>query len=132
MLKACFLCQIPVILYLTPSITLFRLAHLLAGSFNFQGKVKKIFYVLSDDKIGSGARLKPGILAKKPNTDETPMDTDVVVVEHAGDVAEVQGPSGSARTIPLQTLSQKLAAKRKATEQPDSYASAANRQKTKP
>ncbi len=107
-----------------------RLAHLLAGSFNFQGKVKKIFYVLSDDKIGSGARLKPGILAKKPSQDEA-MDTDVVVVET--DKAEEQSTSsGSARTVPLQTLSQKLAAKRKAAESADSYAGAANRHKKNP
>jgi hypothetical protein len=111
-------------------VSLPRLAHLLAGSFNFQGKVKKTFYVLSDDKIGSGARLKPGILAKKPSNDETPMETDVVIVAES---EPVQGTStGSARTAPLQTLSQKLAAKRKATESPDSYASATNRQKTKP
>jgi hypothetical protein len=103
---------------------------LLAGSFNFQGKVKKTFYVLSDDKIGSGARLRPGILAKKPSSDETPMETDVVIVAES---EAVQGTStGSARTAPLQTLSQKLAAKRKATGSPDSHASAANRQKTKP
>jgi len=114
-----------------------RLAHLLAGSFNFQGKEKKIFYVLSDDKIGSGARLKPGILASKPSQDEA-MDTDVVVVEtdkadKADKSSEQSTSSGSARTIPLQTLSQKLAAKRKAAESADTYADtyagAANRQK---
>ncbi len=108
-----------------------RLAHLLAGSFNFQGKVKKIFYVLSDDKIGSGARLKPGILANKLSQDEA-MDTDVVVVE-ANKTKEQSTSSGSARTIPLQTLSQKLAAKRKAAESADTYADtyagAANHQK---
>lgn len=104
------------------------MAHLLAGSFNFQGKVKKIFYVLSDDKIGSGARLKPGILAQKPAVEETPMETDVVVVEQGPE----QGTStGSARTLPLQTLSQKLAAKRK-SDNADTYASAATRIKTKP
>jgi len=108
------------------------LAHLLAGSFNFQGKVKKTFHVLSDDKIGSGARLRPGILSKKLGNDETPMETDVVIVAES-ESQPVQGTStGSARTLPLQTLSQKLAAKRKATENPDTYASAANRQKTKP
>jgi hypothetical protein len=105
-----------------------RLAHLLAGSFNFQGKVKKIFYVLSDDKIGSGARLKPGILAQKPAVDETPMETDVVVVEQSSSTPQQGTSTGSARTIPLQTLSQKLAAKRKSDS--ESYASAA-KQKTK-
>ncbi len=113
----------------------FRLAHLLAGSFNFQGKVKRTFYVLSDDKVGSGARLKPGVLAQKPvdvNVDQSPMETDVVIVDQ-GISEAVQGTStGSARTIPMQTLSQKLAAKRKATDTPDSHASAANRQKTRP
>jgi hypothetical protein len=107
-----------------------RMAHLLAGSFNFQGKVKKMFYVLSDDKIGSGARLRPGILAeKKAVVEESPMETDVEIIAES---EAVQGTShGSARTAPLQTLSQKLAAKRKASENSDTYASAANRQKTK-
>ncbi len=109
----------------------FRLAHMLAGSFNFQGKVKKIFYVLSDDKIGSGPRLKPGVLAQKPAVDETPMETDVVIVEQSTASSEQGTSTGSARTIPLQTLSQKLAAKRKG-DGADTYASAAVRQKTKP
>ncbi len=99
----------------------FRLAHLLAGSFNFQGKVKKIFYVLSDNKIGSGARLKPGVLAQKPAVDETPMETDVVVVEQSTASSEQGTSTGSARTAPLQTLSQKLAAKRK-QDGADTYA----------
>ncbi len=104
------------------------MAHLLAGSFNFQGKVKKTFYVLSDDKIGSGARLRPGVLAEKKSVvDETPMETDVEIV---AETEAVQGTSsGSARTVPLQTLSQKLAAKRKASDNSD--AGAASRQKTK-
>ncbi len=106
------------------------MAHLLAGSFNFQGKVKKMFYVLSDDKIGSGARLRPGILAeKKAFAEDSPMETDVEIVSES---EAVQGTSsGSARTVPLQTLSQKLANKRKAAENSDTYANAANRQKTK-
>ncbi len=108
------------------------MAHLLAGSFNFQGKVKKTFYVLSDDKIGSGARLKPGVLAKKPSNDETPMETDIVIVAESETVQGTSTGGGSARTAPLMSLSQKLAAKRKATESLETYASATNRQKTKP
>jgi hypothetical protein len=59
-------------------------AYLLAGSFNFQGRVKKTFFVLTDDKIGSGPRLKPGVLALKPapeSIDSSPMETDAEVVE---------------------------------------------------
>ena len=93
--------------------------------------MKLIFYVLSDDKIGSGAHLKPGVLAQKPAVDETPMETDVVIVEQSPASSEQSISTGSARTVPLQTLSQKLAAKRKA-DCTDTYASAANRQKTKP
>jgi len=94
-----------------------RLAHALASSFNFQGQVKKIFYILSDDKIGSGPRLKPHSLSKPaisdPNTDQ-PMETDS---------AEAEGDSGnteSTKQPPKQlSLSSKLAAqtvKRKASE----------------
>jgi len=63
--------------------------------------------------------------------DETPMETDVVIVEQSPASSEQSTSTGSARTVPLQTLSQKLAAKRKA-DGTDTYASAANRQKTKP
>jgi len=88
-----------------------RKAYLLAGAFNFQGKVKKTFFVLTDDKIGSGPHLKPGVLSKKPATEkqdcDSPMETDA-------DVEDVT-PKQPAPT----TLAAKLAAqssKRKADE----------------
>jgi hypothetical protein len=98
-----------------------RAAYLLARSFNFQGRVKKIFYVLTDDKIGSGPRLKPGVLSQKPAPDDTasPMETD----------ADTGSGSTSQPPPPQQpSLAAKLAAqanKRKATETPDSADSAA-------
>jgi len=56
-----------------------RLAHALARSFNFQGRVHKIFYVLTDDKVGAGPRLPPQALLKLATIDltEEAMDTDV-------------------------------------------------------
>jgi hypothetical protein len=96
-------------------IVLFRVAHLLASSFNFQGKVKKTFFVLTDDKVGSGPRLRPGALAQghtdEPTEEVQPMETD----------NPVQSTSSTPTVAaPQPTLSAKLAAqavKRKATEQ---------------
>lgn len=36
-----------------------RSAYRLASSFNFRGRLKQLFYVLTDDKIGSGPRPAP-------------------------------------------------------------------------
>jgi hypothetical protein len=97
-------------------VCLFRSAHLLASSFNFQGRVRKLFYVLTDDKIGSGPRLRPGVLAKKPADDnassDQPMETD----------ADVDAAALTKSISPPKTLAAKLAQaqkKRKATEQAD-------------
>jgi len=85
---------------------------MLAGAFNFQGRVRKTFYVLTDDKIGSGPRLKPGVLAQKPvaeSGDGAPMETDA-------DSVEDESPPPAVTPM---TLAAKLAAqsnKRKATE----------------
>jgi hypothetical protein len=83
----------------------FRLAHALASSFNFQGRVRKTFYVLTDDKVGSGPRLRPNSLAKEADKDSgqsqessQPMETDPPAIP------------------PVMSLSAKLAAKRKATD----------------
>jgi len=93
-----------------------RLAHALARSFNFQGRVRKIFHVLTDDKVGAGPRLPPNSLSK-PADKETvqPMETDNESVE----VAVLDQPDvGQAAT-----LSSKLAAqKRKAAESADGTA----------
>jgi hypothetical protein len=97
-----------------------RLAHALASSFNFQGRVKKTFFVLTDDKVGSGPRLRPQSLLKEtdknPSTDKgpepsQPMETDS---EPTSDARPAQGPPK------VLSLSAKLAAKRKATDSADS------------
>jgi len=88
-----------------------RKAYLLAGAFNFQGRVKKTFYVLTDDKIGSGPRLKPGVLSKKPAAEKQDSDSTMETDASAEDVATQQ-------PAPV-TLAAKLAAqssKRKADE----------------
>ncbi len=88
-----------------------RKAYLLAGAFNFQGRVRKTFYVLTDDKIRSGPRLKPGVLSKKPATEKQDSDSPMETDADAEDVA----PKHPA---PM-TLASKLAAqssKRKADE----------------
>jgi hypothetical protein len=74
----------------------FRLAHALASSFNFQGRVKKTFYVLTDDKVGSGPRLRPQALIKDPSKDVEPTNSMEVEVLAAATV-QAPAPSGSAK-----------------------------------
>jgi hypothetical protein len=103
----------------------------LASSFNFQGKVQKTFYVLTDDKVGAGPRLRPQALLKdqdkdrdkgqdpssKPTGQDTPqpMDTD-----------QLQGQPQQPAVDPPRSisLSAKLAAKRKATDTGESASKA--------
>jgi hypothetical protein len=91
---------------LTKSVLLFRRAYRIAGSFNnFHGRLSVIFYILSDDKVGSTPRFKPGSKAK-PAQMEVDDDevTEVVVPE----------PGGSNQHTPLRGVSNQV--KRKAGE----------------
>jgi hypothetical protein len=99
----------------------YRLAHALAGSFNFQGRVKKIFHVLTDDKVGAGPRLRPQSLVKPISSDQAqPMETDT----EQNEVAIIDTPGASQKP----TLSAKLAAhKRKAAEPTDAGVAKARR-----
>ena len=109
-----------------------RLAHALASSFNFQGRVKKTFYVLTDDKVGAGPRLRPNSLAK--NSDKSASDSDKPANDSGKSVG--QGTSRDTDTAqpmetdpptvpPVMSLSAKLAAKRKLTDGAASSDSAA-------
>ncbi len=90
--------------------------------------MKKIFYILSDDKTGAGPRLQPHSLSKPVANEPTayqPMETDSseVSVSDVGD---------SVTTEPTQqlSLSSKLAAqaaKRKASEPADARNSKSRR-----
>jgi hypothetical protein len=105
----CFVSHL--ILHLT-----YRLAHALASSFNFQGRVKKTFFVLTDDKVGAGPRLRPQSGLKPAEKDTAqPMETD-------SEVVPVQPPAKQHEL----TLSAKLAAKRKATEPADGSGTSGN------
>jgi len=98
-----------------------RLAHALARSFNFQGRVNKIFYVLKDDKVGSGPRLQPQSLLKPPTVDltdeSTDMDVDISTVqpESAGETSQAAKPTQPSSQTPSAKLAA-LATKRKASE----------------
>jgi hypothetical protein len=102
------------------------LAHALAKSFNFQGRIKKIFYVLTDDKVGAGPRLRPNALADTSVTEaatDQPMETDA-------DVSEVVVVNSSEGSQQQPSLSAKLAAqalKRKAAEPPNPGSSKSKR-----
>ncbi len=99
---------------------LLRLAQALASSFNFQGRVAKTFYVLSDDKVVTGLRRPPQSSknnAKDASETETsqPMETDT---------PEAVAPVVATQPIPgTQSLAAKLSAnlaiKRKATDPPE-------------
>jgi hypothetical protein len=98
-----------------------RLAQALASSFNFQGRVRKTFYVLSDDKVIVGGRRQLQASQAPANTDSSqPMDTDT------SDPSD-PGPTTAPKAAPAaQTLAAKLSAnlamKRKATDPPDNPA----------
>ena len=116
----------------TPFCVTFRLAHALASSFNFQGRVLKTFYVLTDDKVGAGPRLRPQSLNKGSDKGQgtsskeisvaaeasQPMETDTN--ESAGSQPVAVAPAGSGGL----SLSAKLAAKRKNTDGVESVAKA--------
>jgi len=109
---------------------------MLASSFNFQGKVKKTFFVLTDDKVGSGPRLRPGALSQASAQNETganepqPMDTDTQDSHEQSESAAAGHPiahsprqsgSKSPQAAPTPSLASKLAAqavKRKAADPP--------------
>ncbi len=91
--------------------------------------MKKTFYVLTDDKVGSGPRLRPQSLLKSADKEPEkaadsaqPMDTDA-------DATEVTDPPPKASVPPKAlSLSAKLAAKRKTTDtEPVGSASKARR-----
>ncbi len=74
-----------------------RHAYRLAGSFNnFHGRLTAIFYLLSDDKVGSTPRFAPGSKAKSSD-----MEVDEV------EVLAAQGTSGTVQHTPLRGLQQK-------------------------
>lgn len=91
-----------------------RLAQALASSFNYQGRVRKTFYVLSDDKVVAGVRRTP-LASKSGTSTETvqPMETDSEPT-----VAPVVPSQPSQPTLAAK-LSASLANKRKATEPPE-------------
>lgn len=45
-----------------------RAAYRLAGSFNLRGRLRQLFHVLTDDKIGSGPRPAPHSLQHPPKS----------------------------------------------------------------
>ncbi len=68
------------------------MAYRLCLSFNnFHGKLRQLFHVLSDDKVGSAPRFRPGSLAESKKSDE---DMDVEVVE---DLSQAPGTPGTPR-----------------------------------
>ncbi len=71
------------------------MAYRLCLSFNnFHGKLRQLFHMLSDDKVGSAPRFKPGSLAESKKSDE---DMDVEVVEDLGQAPGTPRPGSSKR-----------------------------------
>ncbi len=97
------------------AVFIIRLAQALASSFNFQGRVRKTFYVLSDDKVIVGGRRQLSAQAPAGAESAQPMETD------SPDTAPstvTKAPSTSTQSLAAK-LSANLANKRKATEPPD-------------
>ncbi len=95
-----------------------RLAQALASSFNFQGRVRKTFYVLSDDKVVAGVRRPPQTSQASKSSTETeadqPMETDTT--ETVAPIVPSQPPGAQSLAA---KLSANLAIKRKTTEPPE-------------
>ncbi len=115
--EACHFTPIMLVFYFS------RLAHALASSFNFQGRVKKTFYVLTDDKVGAGPRLRPNSLAKDKGSDQGP--NQGVKEAESGQSMDIDPPPPA--SPPVLSLSAKLALKRKATNNAADSASKARR-----
>ena len=89
---------------------IFRNAYRIAGSFNnFHGRLTTIFHLLSDDKVGSTPRFKPGSKAKPSQMEVADDDVTEVVVSDASGT----GP-GTSQHTPLRGISNQV--KRKAGE----------------
>ncbi len=93
--------------------------------------MKKTFYVLTDDKVGSGPRLRPQALLKEPGQDKNAGDgVGTSASSGAGQELAISMETDSIATVQVSqptsdpprgvTLSAKLAAKRKASEAADS------------
>jgi hypothetical protein len=102
-----------------------RLAHALASSFNFQGRVKKTFYVLTDDKVGAGPQLRPNSLAK--DSGKSANDSGKSVGQGTSRDTDTAQPmeTDPPTVLPVMSLSAKLAAKRKLNDGAASSDSAA-------
>jgi hypothetical protein len=69
-----------------------RAAYRLAGSFNFRGRLRQLFHVLTDDKIGSGPRPAPHSLQHTskptPNVSADGVNQSNVTSAPGGDPAD--------------------------------------------
>jgi hypothetical protein len=91
------------------------MAHALASSFNFQGRVKKTFYVLTDDKVGAGPRLRPQALLKDASTGGESSSSQAESMDQSAPNGTVSKPASKPAPESSKglSLSAKLAAKRK-------------------
>jgi hypothetical protein len=72
---------------------LLRHAYRIAGSYNnFHGRLHKLFYVLSDDRMGSSGRLAPGSLAQRQNPEQADTDEVQVIPMDVSQPAPVSSP----------------------------------------
>ncbi len=99
----------------------FRLAQALASSFNFQGRVRKTFYLLSNDKVVAGFRRQPQSQTQKAVAEVEagqPMETDTIDTTETVSPAVAPQPAPGTQTLAAK-LSANLAQKRKATDPPE-------------
>ncbi len=71
----------------------------MSSSFNnFHGRLRSLFYVLSDDHVGSTPRFAPGSLATREKRSSESMDVEVVHVDEAGADDQTPGTPKSGST----------------------------------
>jgi hypothetical protein len=78
-----------------------RAAYRLAGSFNLRGRLRQLFHVLTDDKIGSGPRPAPNSLqhTSKPAPVVAPAD-DSQAAKVTASAADPADSDTSVKSVP--------------------------------
>ncbi len=98
-----------------------RAAYRLAGSFNLRGRLRQLFHVLTDDKIGSGPRPAPHSLQHPPkSTDQEESLPDAGAAGAATAGAAANGANEPAASDQVEVVAVKStpasSIKRKATD----------------
>ncbi len=98
-----------------------RSAYRLAGSFNLRGRLRQLFHVLTDDKIGSGPRPAPNSLQ------HTSKPTPVVAVDDESQAVTAPAADPADSDTSVRSLPGGRQVKRKADDTPGTASRGKNR-----